>query len=249
MDPDGRHDRHPDHGAAQAARPHDRPGRRDHRHPHRLPGRPPPGPRLRPEVLRPGRRLRHLHRPGRRRDVRLRLHRGRHPGLHGRVVRPHRGHVPPPGGDRPVAPGAVPGPDPGRPGHHRAAGGGRLHHRVRGVRLRRPRPRSTTTARPCRPGCRAPGSRPGPPTTPTRSSATSASSGQHIDVAIVPCGNGVPVAADRAGRWCMRPGGTGAGPPRRAHLGRDEPDAGHRRSPTRTTPTTRSSSCTRRSRS
>ena len=36
------------------------------------------------------------------RAVRLRLHRGRHPGRHGRIRRPHRRDVPAPGGDRPL---------------------------------------------------------------------------------------------------------------------------------------------------
>ena len=93
--------------------------------------------RRRPQVLRPGRRLRHLHHPRRRRDVRLRLHRGGHRRLHGRVDRPHRRHVPPPGGDRPLPAGAVPGPDPGRAGHHHRHRGGRLHHRLRRLRVRR----------------------------------------------------------------------------------------------------------------
>ena len=42
--------------------------------------------------------------------------------------------------------GALPGPDPRRVGHHRAAGGGRLHRRLRGVRVRRADHDSATTA-------------------------------------------------------------------------------------------------------
>ena len=53
-------------------------------------------------------------RPRGRGDVRLRVHRRRHLGLHGGVGRPHRGDVPPPGGDRPLAAGALPGADPRR---------------------------------------------------------------------------------------------------------------------------------------
>ena len=56
--PTWRHDRHEVHGAAQAAWAHDRPDPGEHRHPDHLPHRPTAGPRLRPEVLRPGRRLR-----------------------------------------------------------------------------------------------------------------------------------------------------------------------------------------------
>ena len=63
----------------------------------------------RPQVLRSGRRLRHLHRSGGRGHVRLRLHRGRHLGLHRRIGRPHRRDVPPSGGDRALAPGPLPG--------------------------------------------------------------------------------------------------------------------------------------------
>ena len=73
---------------------------------------PPPGPRRCAEVLRAGRWLRHLHRARRRCAVRLRLHRGRHLGLHGRIGRPDRGDVPASRGDRPLAVGALPGPDP-----------------------------------------------------------------------------------------------------------------------------------------
>ena len=61
-------------------------------------------------------------------------------GCHGGLGRPHRGDVPTPGGDRPLAPGAVPGPDPRRARHHRAAGGGGLHHRLRRLRVRRADP-------------------------------------------------------------------------------------------------------------
>ena len=119
-----------------------------------------------PEVLRAGRRVGHLQRPGGRRALCLRLHRGRHLGLHGRIGRPHRGDVPPSGGDRPVAVGALPGPDTGRTGHRGAAGGHRVHHRVRGVRVRRTHPGQL------RRGQRAPRTVPGrpsstgPPTTP-----------------------------------------------------------------------------------
>ena len=74
------------------------------------------------------------------RAVRLRLHRGRHPGRDGGIRRPHRGDVPAPGGDRPLALGAVSGSDPRGTRHHRAAGGGGLHHRLRGVRVRRADP-------------------------------------------------------------------------------------------------------------
>ena len=96
-------------------------------------------------------------------------------GCHGGIRRPHRGDVPAPGGDRPLPPGAVPGPDPRRTGHHRAAGGGRLHHRLRGVRVRRADPAQLQRRERARRTCRAPASRAGPRTTPTRSSATSTS--------------------------------------------------------------------------
>ena len=57
-------------------------------------------------------------------------------GVHRRILGSHRRDVPTPGGDRPFPTGALPRSDPGRPGHHRALGGDRLRHRVRGVRLR-----------------------------------------------------------------------------------------------------------------
>ena len=101
---------------------------------------PPGGPRRGSEVLRTRRRVRHLQCPGRRCAVCLRVHRGRHARVHGRIRRPHRGDVPPPGGDRPLTVGAVPGADPGRAGHRRARGGSRLHHRLCGVRVRRTHP-------------------------------------------------------------------------------------------------------------
>ena len=47
VDPDRRDDRHPVHGAAEAAGSDGGPDRRHHRHPHPLPHHPPPGPRLR----------------------------------------------------------------------------------------------------------------------------------------------------------------------------------------------------------
>ena len=159
---------HPVHGAAQAAGPHDRPDPRHHRHPHPLPRHPPPGPRLRPEVLRSGRRVGHLQRPGGRRALCLRLHRGRHLGLHGRIRRPHRGDVPPSGRDRPVAVGALPGPDTGRTGHRGTGGGRRVHHRVRGVCLRRTHPVQLRRGQHPRQDCPKPPLCTGPPTTRTR---------------------------------------------------------------------------------
>ena len=140
MDPDRRDDRHPVHGAAEAAGSDGGPDRRHHRHPHRLPHHPPAGPRLRPKSYGPAGGDDIFNALVRRRAVCLRLHRGRHPGLHGRIGRPHRGDVPPPGGDRTIAVGALPGPDTGRPGHRGAAGGHRVHRRLRGVRVRRTHP-------------------------------------------------------------------------------------------------------------
>ena len=86
-----------------------------------------PARRQRPDLQDPGGRL-HTH---------LRLHHGGHGGLHGWVARPHRRHVPAPGGDRPVPAGALPGPDPRRAGDCGADGRDRLHDRLRGKRLRR----------------------------------------------------------------------------------------------------------------
>ena len=136
VDPGLGHDHHPVHGAAQASRPHDRPDRGDHRHPHGVPGHPAAAPRLRAAHLRAGGRLLDLHGPRVGCAVRLRLHRRRHPGCHRGIRRPVRGDVPTPGGDRPLAPGALSGPDPRRPGHHRDPGGGGLHHRLHRVRVR-----------------------------------------------------------------------------------------------------------------
>ncbi len=70
-----------------------------HWHPQPVPDHPPAQSRHRPPFLRAGGRLRHLHQPGGRRHVRLRLHRRRHPGRHRRFRRSQRGDVPPPGGD------------------------------------------------------------------------------------------------------------------------------------------------------
>ena len=138
-----------------------------------VPRRPAHRPRRRPPLLRAGRRLRHLHHHGGRSPLHLRVHRGGHPRLHGRVGRPHRGHVPPPGGDGSFAARPLLGPDSGGPGHHRAAGGRRLRHRLRRVRARRTDPAQLPerqrAGRPVQAGIRDMGCR----TTPTRSSATS----------------------------------------------------------------------------
>ena len=93
-----------------------------------------------PEDVRSGRRLQHLHGVRFRRAVRLRLHRGRHPGRHGRIRRSDRRDVPAPGGDRPLALGDLSCSDPRWTCHYRPSDCGGLHHRVCGVRVRRPDP-------------------------------------------------------------------------------------------------------------
>ena len=132
------HGHHAFDGAAQAPGTDDRPDRRQHRHPGRLPRRASHHPRRRPQILRAGRGLLHLHLAGDRLHVHLRLHRGGRRRLHGGVGRPHRGDVPPSGDHRPLPPGPLSGPDPRRPGHRHRHGGRRLHDRLRGLRLRRP---------------------------------------------------------------------------------------------------------------
>ena len=115
-----------------------RPDRRQHRHPGRLPRRAPDLPRRRPQVLRAGGRLRHLHHlvagfmyifgfivaavvgctAG---SVDLTEGMFRHLVITG-----------------PFPPGPVLRPDPGRAGHRHRHRGGRLHDRLRRVRVRRP---------------------------------------------------------------------------------------------------------------
>ena len=249
VDPDRRDDRHPVHGVAQAAGSDGGPDRRHHRHPHHLPRHPPAGPRLRPEVLRAGRRGRHLQRPGGRRALCLRLHRGRHPGLHGRIDRPHRGDVPPSGGDRPLAIGALPGPDTGRPGHRGAAGGHRVHHRLRGVRVRRTHPGQLPGASTCPPGCPRPDSSTGPPTTRTRWSATSTTTGARPR----PRSSTTSSAPSRAvGREAARGRARDQQGPGRTHRvhcadAGDDQGRGGADAPGRTMRTTPRSSCPRRS--
>ena len=138
VDPNVGHGHHALDGAAQATGADDRPGRRQHRHPGTHPRRAAHRPRRGPQVLRTSRWLQHLHRSGAGLDVRLRLHRGCRRRLHGRVGRPQRRHVPPPGDHRPFPLGPLPGQNPRRAGHRHLHGGHRLHDRLRGVRVRRP---------------------------------------------------------------------------------------------------------------
>ena len=70
----------------------------------------------------------------------LRIHRRRHPGGHGGIRGSHRWDVPAPGGDGPLPPGALYGSDPRGTRHRRTAGGGGIHRRLRGVRVRRAHP-------------------------------------------------------------------------------------------------------------
>ena len=93
--------------------------------------------RGRSQVLRAGRRLQHLHHAGGRLHVRLRVRRGGRRRVHGGFDRPHGGDVPPPGDHRPVPVGALLRPHSGRARHRHRHGGGRLHHRLRRVRVRR----------------------------------------------------------------------------------------------------------------
>ena len=175
--------------------------------PTHLPHHPLAGSRLRAAVLRAGRRIGHLQRPGGRRPLRLRFHRRRHVGLHGRVRRPHRGDVPPPGGDRPFALGALPGSDPRRPGDHRAAGGRRVHHRLLPCACS-PRPPSSTTGVNVPAGLSRPAWRPGPAATPTRSICDfgsgfnpvvpEARTSMPVVLNSVPCGNGPAVEVPRS---------------------------------------------------
>jgi hypothetical protein len=137
VDPDLGHGHHALSWSCASGGADDRADRRQHRHPGRLPRRASHFARRRPEVLRAGRRLQHLHHAGGRLHVRLRVRRGGRRRLHGGVGRPHRGDVPPPGDHRPLPVGPVLRPHPGRAGHRHRHGGGRLHHRLRRLRLRR----------------------------------------------------------------------------------------------------------------
>ena len=137
VDPDLGHGHDALHGVAPAARADDRPDRGEHRHPGRLPRGAAHFARRRPQVLRARRRLQHLHDAGGRLHVRLRVRRGGGRGLHRGVGRPHRGDVPPPGHHRPFPPGPVLRAHSGRAGHRHRHGGGRLHHRLRRLRVRR----------------------------------------------------------------------------------------------------------------
>ena len=144
--------------------------------PDRLPHDPAARPRLRAEVLRTGRRLRHLHQPRRRSAVRLRLHRGRHAGLHRRIGRPHRGDVPASRGHRaargwpstsPGSPRGSPSSCPWSPSGFTIVCAVCVFARPDQAQLRR--------GERAHRGCLAAASRPGPRTIRKRSSATSTS--------------------------------------------------------------------------
>ena len=115
--------------------------------------------------VRAGRRLRHLHRARRGSALRLRFHRRRNVGLHRRIGRPHRRHVPSPCCYRPLPIGAVLGPHTRGFGDHRAVGRDRLHDRVRRVRVRGTDDAQIRRRERARQACRAAGSSSGRPTT------------------------------------------------------------------------------------
>ena len=169
--------------------------------------------------------------------VRVRVHRGRRRRLHGGVRRPHRGHVPPPGHHRSLAPGAVLRPHPGGAGHRHRHGGGRLPHRLRGVRVRRADAAQLRRRERARRACRSRRWTPGRRTTPTRSSATSTSRGHGA--------NGPPPNVTCGGQSIGPPPGTviqtkggGTFTVPAARIAGADPGLRRRRSPTRTTPTT-----------
>ncbi len=111
----------------------------------------------RPEVAEPGRRRRP--RTGAwlptwdQPDSRVRLHRRRGAGRGRRDHGPVRRHVPSPGHHRPVAPGPVPSPHPGRAGHHRPARRPGVRDELPGHQLRgHPAAHDGRAVRPQRPG-------------------------------------------------------------------------------------------------
>ena len=124
------------------------------------------------------------------------------------------------------------------------AGRDRLHHRLRACACSRRRPRSTTKASTCPPGCRSP--------------ALENWAANHADEVVCdfPYNGPTPVERRLRQRPLRRPrrdrsstDRPGAGTPADNRRRRDAQGRGHRRSPNRTTPTTPDSSSPRRPRS